>query len=223
MISRIKVSGVILLIVLIQSCKKETDNSITDSDGNVYNNTVTIGTQVWMTENLKTAKYSNGDSIGTTTLDISNESAPKYQWAYNADERMVATYGRLYTWYAVTDSRNICPTGWHVPTDEDWTTLTTFLGGEEIAGGKLKETGTAHWLIPNAEATNETHFTALPGGYRYITGTFGYLGNKGFWWSSTEHSAPLGYFRTISSIFGFVNGDGTNKQYGFSVRCIKDK
>jgi len=110
-----------------------------------------------------------------------------------------------------------------VPTDEDWTALTTFLGGEDLAGGKLKEAGTNHWLNPNAEATNETHFTALPGGYRYVTGIFGYLGNKGFWWSSTEHSAPLGYFRTMSSLFGFVDGDGTNKQYGFSVRCIKDK
>jgi uncharacterized protein (TIGR02145 family) len=220
--SRIEVSGVILIIILIQSCKKEDDSALIDSDGNVYKNTVTIGTQVWMTENLKTTKYSNGDSIGTTLLDISGESTPKYQWAYDGDESKVATYGRLYTWYAVTDSRNICPDGWHVPADSDWITLATFLGGEDIAGGKLKETGTDHWLSPNTGATNETNFTALPGGYRYYTDAFNYLGNRGFWWSSTEHSESLGYYLTMSSIFGFVSRDGTNKQYGFSVRCIKD-
>ena len=222
MISRIVVSGVILNIILIQSCKKEADTAVKDIDGNVYNNTVTIGTQVWMAENLKTTKYSNGDTIGTTLSDISNESTPKYQWAYNGDESNVATFGRLYTWYVVTDSRNICPNGWHVPSDDDWTALTTFLGGEDLAGGKLKETGVIHWLTPNTEATNETHFTALPGGYRYYTGSFQYLGNRGFWWSSSENSLPQGYFRSMSSLFGFVNRDGTNKQYGFSVRCLKD-
>ena len=121
--------------------------TVPDIDGNVYN-TVTIGTQVWMAENLKTTKYRNGDLIGTTTpatLDISGESYTKYQWAYDGNESNVATYGRLYTWYAVTDTRNVCPTGWHVPTDAEWTTLTTFLGGESVAGGKLKETGTTHW------------------------------------------------------------------------------
>jgi uncharacterized protein (TIGR02145 family) len=223
MISRIGVSGLILIIILIQSCKKEVDYPLQDIDGNVYGKEVTLGTLVWMVENLKTTKYSNGDSIGTTALDISNESTPKYQWAYDGDESKVATYGRLYTWYAVTDSRNICPTGWHVPGDNDWTTLTTFLGGEDIAGGKLKETGTTHWLTPNEGATNESNFTALPGGCRYDAGIFGYLTNRGFWWSSTEYSMSLGYFRTMSSTFGFVSGDGTNKQYGFSVRCIKDR
>ena len=222
MLSRTGVAGVILIIILTQSCKKDDNYPINDTDGNVYGKTVTIGTQTWMAENLKTTKYSNGDTIGTTTLDISGESAPKYQWAYNGDEKMVDIYGRLYTWYAVTDSRNVCPEGWHVPTDDDWTTLITFLGGEDLAGGKLKDAGTTHWLTPNADATNETNFTALPGGYRYITATFTYLGNRGFWWSSTEHSAPLGYFLTMSSLFGFVSRDGTNKQYGFSVRCIRN-
>jgi len=220
--SRISVSGVILIIILIQSCKKEVDNTIKDIDGNLYNNAVTIGTQVWMVENLRTTKYNNGDSIGTTTSDIANESTPKYQWAYDGDESNAATYGRLYTWYAVADSRNVCPTGWHVPTDDDWTTLTTFLGGEDVAGGKLKETGTSHWLAPSTGVTNESNFTALPGGYRNFDGTFGYLPSRGFWWSSTEHSTSLGYYRTMSSIFYFVGRDGTNKQFGFSVRCLKD-
>ena len=220
--SRISVSGVVLIIILIQSCKKEVDNIIKDTDGNIYNNAVTIGTQVWMAENLRTTKYSNGDTIGTTALDIANESTPKYQWPYDGDENNVAAYGRLYTWYAVADSRNICPAGWHVPTDDDWTTLTTFLGGEDVAGGKLKETGTSHWLAPSTGVTNESNFTALPGGYRNFDGTFGYLPSRGFWWSSTEHSTSLGYSRTMSSIFYFVGRDGTNKQFGFSVRCLKD-
>src|SRR5688500_14669040 len=135
-----------VFLILVSSCKKdnETPATVTDIEGNVYH-TVTIGTQVWMAENLKTTKYRNGDLIGTTipaTLDISSESAPKYQWAYNGEESIVATYGRLYTWYAVTDSRNVCPTGWHVPSDAEWTTLTTYLGGESVAGDKLKENGT---------------------------------------------------------------------------------
>ena len=116
------------------------------------------------------------------------KATPKYQWAYDGNESNVATYGRLYTWYAVTDSRNVCPTGWHVPTDAEWTTLTTFLGGENVAGGKLKETGTTHWTTPNTGATNETGFTALPSGYRYIDGTFLTIFSMGIWWSSTEAS-----------------------------------
>ena len=122
--NRTGISVVIIIIILIQSCKKEVDYSLQDIDGNVYDNTVTIGTQIWMTENLRTTRYSNGDSIGTTTLDISGESTPKYQWAYDGNESNVATYGRLYTWYAVTDSRNVCPVGWHVPSDAEWTEWT---------------------------------------------------------------------------------------------------
>ncbi len=222
MIRVLSVSGVFLTIILVQSCKKEADSPLTDIDGNVYNKAVTIGTQVWMVENLKTTKYSNGDTIGTTTGDISSESTPKYQWAYDGDEKNADTYGRLYTWYAATDPRNVCPTGWHVPTDDDWTTLTTFLGGEDLAGIKLKETGSTHWLPPNSGLqTNESNFTAIPGGC-YYDGLFGYFGHRGFWWSSTESSESLGYFRTMSGLFDFVSRDGTNKQYGFSVRCIRD-
>jgi uncharacterized protein (TIGR02145 family) len=120
---------------------------VTDIDGNTYR-TVTIGSQVWMAEDLRTTRYRNGDLIGTTspsTLDISGESAPKYQWAYAGDEGNVATYGRLYTWHASTDNRSIAPVGWHVPTDAEWVTLTEFLGGEAAAQGKLKEAGTTHW------------------------------------------------------------------------------
>jgi uncharacterized protein (TIGR02145 family) len=121
-----------LILILANSCKKDGYNPpyMTDQDGNVYTS-VTIGTQVWMVENLKTTKYRNGDLIGTTTpatLNISAEATPKYQWAPNYAESIVTTYGRLYTWYAVTDTRNVCPTGWHVPTNVEWSILTTFLG-----------------------------------------------------------------------------------------------
>jgi uncharacterized protein (TIGR02145 family) len=225
MISLIRLSGVMLMLISINACKKEADNvsKVVDGSGNVYVDAVLIGTQEWMVENLKTDKYSNGDEIGTTAQDISAESTPRYQWAYGGDESNVATYGRLYTWYAATDNRNICPSGWHVPTDDDWTTLTTFLGGEDAAGGKLKEVGTDHWLTLNVGATNELNFNALPGGFRFSTGNFGYLGDRGFWWTSVEDTMLRGYYRYMAGIFGFVGRDVTNKQYGFSVRCIKDK
>jgi uncharacterized protein (TIGR02145 family) len=114
---------------------------IADGDGNIYT-TVTIGSQTWIRENLKTTKYPNGDLIGTTTpatLDISSETSPKYQWAYEGDDINVLIYGRLYTWYAATDSRKICPVGWHIPNDTEWTILITYLCGGGIAGGKLKK------------------------------------------------------------------------------------
>jgi uncharacterized protein (TIGR02145 family) len=199
-------------------------NIVLDIDGNSYN-TVKIGTQVWMAENLKTTKYRNGDLIGTTTpatIDISGESSPKYQWATNNNESNVAAYGRLYTWYAATDSRNICPTGWHLPTVAEWTTLSSYLGGESVAGGKLKETGTTHWISPNTGATNESGFTALPGGYRDNFGTFSLFGYTGNWWSSTEYSASDANYRSLPYDFSNVRNSYYGKRGGFSVRCLHD-
>jgi uncharacterized protein (TIGR02145 family) len=200
--------------------------TIEDGEGNVYN-IVIIGTQVWMKENLRTTKYSNGDLIGTTsspTLDISGESTPKYQWVYGGDESNLVTYGRLYTWFAVTDSRNVCPTGWHLPTDSEWTTLTTFLGGDNVAGGKLKETGTTHWSSPNTGATNETGFRGLPSGNRDSNGTTGFynIRNGGNWWSSTEFSTTFAYCRHMFYNDSNLSSGNYDKQAGFSVRCLKD-
>jgi len=195
----------------------------TDGDNNNYP-VVSINTQTWMAGNLKTTKYRNGVLIGTTTpatLNISGESTPEYQWAYDGDESNVAIYGRLYTWYAVTDSRKVCPTGWHMPTDAEWATLTTYLGGISVAGGKMKETGTAHWTAPNSGATNESGFTALPGGIR--TGdSFGNINAYGFWWSSVEETTDDAFPLVISSNAGSVNGESYAKRNGFSVRCIED-
>ncbi len=211
-------------------------DTVTDIDGNVYH-TVTIGTQTWMVENLKTTRYRNGDLIGTTnpaTLDIRNENSPKYQWIFENNQSDLAVYGRLYTWYAVTDSRNIAPNGWHVPTDDEWTTLINFLGGDSLAGGKLKEAGITHWKSPNTGATNESGFTALPGGCRPENGVFDgggvYLGDNhhyGGWWSSSEKNSSVAWNRYLSyndaAIQPFDNTYGYDgKKWGFSVRCIKD-
>ena len=206
----------------VYSTKEEAINK--DIDGNIYT-TVKIGTQTWMKENLKTTKYRNGDPIGTTTpatLDITAETAPKYQWAYAGNVSNVATYGRLYTWYAATDSRSICPTGWHLPTDAEWTTLTTFLGGETIAGGKLKETGTNHWISPNTGATNSSGFTALGGGYRIDGGAFSAFGSYGAWWSSTENNTLSVWHRYMYWSVSDVNRSYSSKSHGLSARCLRD-
>jgi uncharacterized protein (TIGR02145 family) len=198
--------------------------TVTDVDGNTYP-TIGIGNQIWMASNLKTTKYRSGVLIGTTnpaTQDISAESTPKYQWAYGGNENNAAVYGRLYSWYAVTDTRNVCPVGWHIPTDAEWTTLTNFLGGESSAGNKLKEAGTSHWTIPNTSATNSSGFTALPGGNRDGTGTFSFNGANGGWWSSTENNTTFSWFRFLFYDSGLVSRGYFNKSFGFSVRCIKD-
>jgi len=138
-----------------------------DIDGNVYN-TITIGTQIWMKENLKTTKYNDGSSIPLVTDNTAwiNLSTPGYCWYNNDAATYKSAYGAMYNWYTVNTGK-ICPPNWHVPTDTQWETLITYLGGKIIAGGKMKETGTAHWTSPNIGATNETGFTALPGGYRH--------------------------------------------------------
>jgi uncharacterized protein (TIGR02145 family) len=199
--------------------------TVKDIDGNVYR-TVRIGTQVWMAENLKTTKYRNGNLIGTTnpaTLNILKENRPQYQWAYDGNERNVATYGRLYTWYAATDSRNVCPTGWHVPSDAEWSTLTTYLGGESVAGGKLQEADTTLRGTPfYSGATNETGFTAIKSGSRSFTGEFSQIDIWGSWWSSTEQSVGIAYIREVYRNSNKVIRIFTMEEDGLSVRCLRD-
>jgi uncharacterized protein (TIGR02145 family) len=132
------------------------------------------------------------------------------------------TYGALYNWYTINTNK-LCPFSWHVPSDVEWTTLTTFLGGEDAAGGKLKETGTIHWKSPNTGATNETGFTALPNGYRYESGSFFSIGNYGNWWSSSEFYTGSAYYRLMDYSNGIVSSNGESNRYGYSVRCLKDK
>jgi uncharacterized protein (TIGR02145 family) len=195
---------------------------VSDIDGNTYK-TITIGTQTWMAENLRVGSYKDGTAIPLVTDNTAwgNLTTPGYCW-YNNDEAIYkATYGALYNWYTV-NTGTLCPTGWHVPTDDEWTTLTAYLGGESTAGGKLKETGTAHWISPNTGATNETGFTALPGGYRYSTGTYFNIGIYGTFWSSTGYSATDAWFRYMLYSNSIVKRDSDNKDYGFSVRCLRD-
>ena len=198
----------------------------TDADGNNYTSLV-IGTQTWLLQNLKTTRYSNGDLIGTTVpanLDISAEVAPKYQWAVGNDVNNIPVYGRFYTWYAVTDPRNVCPTGYHVPTDPEWETMKTFLGGEAIAGGKVKEVGTAHWQTPNFGATNESGFTAVAGGYRNFNGAFVSFNVSSPYWSSTENqiNTAWGWGQGLNYSVESMNRGGFDKPDGCVVRCIKN-
>jgi len=197
-------------------------NTVIDIDGNVYQ-TITIGTQVWMAENLKVTHYRNGNAIpyvpdaGTWT----NLTTGAY-CNYNNDVNNVAVYGRLYNWYAVSDSRNIAPFGWHVPSDAEWDTLVVYLGGYTVAGGKMKEAGFAHWNSPNTGATNESGFSALPGGYRYSNGSYDYVGYGAILWSSTEYGSYSAWNRHLDCRSSGVGRVDSSMRSGFSVRCVRD-
>ncbi|HRZ98354.1 MAG TPA: fibrobacter succinogenes major paralogous domain-containing protein, partial [Paludibacter sp.] len=178
---------------------KITYGSMTDQDGNVYK-TVTIGTQTWMAENLRTTKYNDGTSI--VAINSSNEWSALSTGAYcncknTENNGEIATYGRLYNWYAVNTGK-LAPKGWHVPTFDELSALITYLGGETEAGGKLKETGNTHWTTPNLGATNEVGFTALPAGLCEPKGTYSQFGAYGTWWCATGEtnscwSLSIGY------------------------------
>jgi uncharacterized protein (TIGR02145 family) len=195
--------------------------TVTDIDGNVYT-TVTIGNQVWMAENLKTTRYNNGDSIPTGLSDNDWQNTTSGACAiYNNNAANNSTYGKLYNWYAVNDPRNLSPGGWHAPTDAEWTTLVTYLGGDGVAGGKLKEAGTAHWNGPNG-ASNKSKFTALPGGQRSWYGPYATLGTYGYWWSSSEGFASGSWGWTMVNSLDSVKRFNYTKKVGFSIRCLKN-
>jgi len=195
--------------------------AVTDIDGNIYN-AVILGTQTWMMENLKTTRYRNGDPIPTGLSDTvwSNTSSGAYA-IYNNDNGNNTPYGKLYNWYAVSDGRQLAPAGWHVSTDDEWTTLVTYLGGLGVAGGKLKEAGTTHWNSPNL-ATNESSFTALPAGQRSWYGPFNDLGHYGYWWSASEGFASGSWGWSMVNSENFVVRYNYTQKCGFSVRCVKD-
>jgi uncharacterized protein (TIGR02145 family) len=200
-----------------------TTGTMSDIDGNSYS-TQQIGSQTWMAENLKTTKYRDGTNIpnvtdGDTWAALTSGA---YCWYENDASTYKETYGALYNYYAVVDSHNLCPTGWHVPTDGEWTTLTNYLGGETIAGGLLKEAGTTHWISPNTGANNGSGFTALPSGYFYNQYGFGSIGSYAEWWTSTEFDANNAWARDMGYNNIRVNRYGDFKNGGFSVRCLKD-
>jgi uncharacterized protein (TIGR02145 family) len=214
--------------LLLWSCKKDSSTStptiltgtVTDFDGNVYP-TIKIGTQTWMAANLKTTKYRNGTSIPhvTDSIQWSTLATPGY-CCFNNDAAMATTYGLFYNWYAATDSNNIAPAGWHVPTDTDFQTLITYLGSG--AGGKLKCTDTTYWNSPNTGATNSSGFNALAAGDRSYTGLFHYLGMYGCWWCTMETSSTdaIEYVTLYNS--SNVTRMAYSKGLGLSVRCVKD-
>ena len=184
---------------------------------------ITIGTQKWMIVNLDIETYRNGDIIPQVTDPTVWATLTTGAWCYqNNDAANGVKFGKLYNWYAVNDSRGLVPQGWHIPTDAEWQTLRTFLGGSAVAGGKLKEVGTLNWKSPNANATNETGFSGLPGGNRGDNGNFGDLGLYGFWWSASQSNFTYVWSYFMNANSGSLERYSYNKKFGFSVRCIKD-
>jgi uncharacterized protein (TIGR02145 family) len=214
-------------------------STVKDIDGNTYN-TVQIGTQCWTKENLRVTKYSDGTTIPLDNSGGTTGNGSGQTWGYRTtgvrtiyahSQRKLATYGYLYNWYAAkgiatagsTSFKRICPTGWHVPTDKEFTTLTTFLGGNNIAGGKMKSTGTTLWRTPNTGATNESGFSGLPGGNRSDVGRFYDLGLGGVWWSSSESNDYSAWYLFLYSYNGYVYRNyNSGKGDGLSVRCLRD-
>ncbi len=208
--------------------------TMTDIDGNRYN-TVLIGDQCWMRENLKVTHYPNGDAIPYITSEdawnalVGNNTDDAYSYY---DNNPNGEYGGLYNYAAAigdnwerdnAEGQGICPDGWHLPTDEEWVVLTNSLGGGVVAGGKMKEVGTAHWNAPNRGATNESGFTALPGGNRTDYGTFSSVGLFGYWWSATEFGSSYGLYRYLHFDLPDMSRDNCGKSNGFSVRCVHNE
>lgn len=194
----------------------------TDADGHHYA-TVTIGQQIWMAENLRTTRYSNGDLIPHVTSNTQWNTLTTGSYCnYNHDSTLATVYGRLYNGFTISDSRNVAPVGWHVATDSEWTTLSDYVGGAETAGACLKETGLLHWLTPNEGANNLYAFTALPAGTRESGGVFANLHYSGYWWTSTFNALNnLWYRGAYHSIVGLMRYDQP-LNYGFSVRCVRN-
>lgn len=209
----------------------KTYGTMTDQEGNKYK-TITIGTQTWMAENLRTVKYRNGEVITKVTDNAEWGNLTSGAWCnYENNILYECPYGKLYNWYAVADPRSLCPTGWHVPSDGELTTLINHLdpnadGGNNYlntAGGKMKTTGTQYWQSPNTGGTNESGFSGLPGGYRRGDGTFSTIGLNNYWWSSSEDNTSFAWYRYLYSTGGNVSrNNGKVKLSGFSVRCLKD-
>jgi uncharacterized protein (TIGR02145 family) len=212
-----------LVVLICNSCKKEKD-----SPSNLVKDTVTVGTQTWMVENLKTTRYNDGTAIPLVTKSVAWEtlSTPGYCWYNNDESTYKAPYGALYNWYTVNTGK-LCPTGWHVPGDSEWIVLIDFLGGPDSANQKLKEAGTSHWvdpnaINPNADATNQSGFTALPGGERGFLGKYNYIGSDGYWWSSTEGDNDNAWSWSTHVNGIWIGTYNRPKQNGVSVRCLKD-
>lgn len=241
--TKILLSTMLLIIIMLVSCSKKDDpnntvNIVTDKDGNVYH-TVTIGTQTWMAENLKTTQYNDGTAIPLVTDNTAwyNLSTPAYCWYNNDAATYKNTYGALYNWYTVNTGK-LAPTGWHVATDAEWTTLENYLIANgynydgSTSGDKYAKSlaATTDWVTYSGTGTigndltknNHTGFSALPGGDRYVDGTFYGVGSNGLWWSSTESGTSIAWGRYVYYDYSYVGRGNNGKQDGFSVRCVRD-
>lgn len=215
---------VLIFLVLLTSFLygQDSTGTVTDVDSNVYK-TVKIGNQWWMAENLKVTHYRNGDKIPNITdnTDWSHLASGAY-CSFDNDEGNVATYGCLYNYYAVTDNRNIAPIGWHVPGDAEWKILIKHCGGASVAGNKMKEAGTEHWYESNPEITNESGFSALPGGLRLNTGAYFNIFFTATFWTSTEKGSANAWHWNLFYNISKARRQDLQNQYGISVRCLRD-
>jgi uncharacterized protein (TIGR02145 family) len=233
---------IVFVVIMLLGCSKDDKNPVTppktkgetikDLDGNTYK-IVKIGDQWWMAENLKVKRYRNGDVIPHVIdgEEWKNLTSGAYYECSN-DVNHVTIYGRIYNWAAVNDSRMIAPTGWHVPSDEEWKQLEMYLGMSQSEadktagrgtneGGKLKETGNTHWQSPNSGATNESGFSALPGGW-IGGGSCGFIGSYGIFWTSTEIDSNSAWMRSLSCFSSWIIREENPKKWGFYIRCVKD-
>lgn len=219
------VKNLLLLSLLAGSkiCKPQT---VADFDGNIYN-TITIGGQTWMKENLRTTHFSNGVAIPTATSPVAVDSTSLFQWVYNDDGSFINSYGRLYTWFTTVSNNNLCPIGWHIPGTLEWLTLSNYLGGDTLAGKKMKEAGLLHWLSTDPSVNNSSQFTGRPGGQRANPKGFSGLGTRASFWSSSSFGSDAfqrGICFTLYSNTGafknqFLEGLAV-ANCGMSVRCV---
>jgi uncharacterized protein (TIGR02145 family) len=195
--------------------------TVEDIDGNIYN-TVSIGNQCWTKENLRVSRYNNGDLIPIVTdnTEWGSLTTGGRSWYNNDSTTYENPYGNLYNWFAVNDSRKLCPEGWNVPTDAEWTILTDTLGGVGVAGGKMKSMGTTYWDSESAGIDNSSSFSALPGGARDYDGSFIGIRNVAWFWSATEGGSEYAIYRFLVSENGNVSSDGSFMSFGASVRCL---
>ncbi len=219
----------LLNILLFISCSKKSENDsqnnfINDIDGNSYK-TIQIGNQVWMAENLKTTRYSNGDVINNISDSLSWQNLANGAWSFYDNNQNEC--GKLYNWYAIIDSRKICPSGWHIPSIEEFNELADQIGGSNLAGGKLKsvgtiQAGTGKWQSPNTNATDEYGFSGNPCGARRGNGEFHAKDYTLFLWTSTEYDSQEASYRFLNYNMEGLQAFWINKKNGFCARCIKD-
>ncbi len=220
---------VILLFFSANAYSQTPGAGVMDIDGNAYA-TVIIGSQEWMAENLRTTKYANGDLIPNVTDGTQWSTLTTGAWVhYNNFSQNELPFGKLYNWFAVSDSRNVCPSGWHLPSEADWDSLIYFLDPNadiinsiNSAGGKMKSIGTQYWISPNFEATNESGYSGLPGGCRTSNGEFTDFGFNGGWWSSDTYISNFAWYRILYYGYGFIGGMNRPKAFGFNIRCVKE-